>query len=91
MKPARLVLTASSGFNQQLTVSAQVLNSSGLAVPNITVAFAIGDGTITPSTAATDGTGTASATAISTANTTITAVTSSGIGESLTVLSSLSH
>jgi hypothetical protein len=89
--PARLVLTASSGFNQQLTVSAQVLSSSGLAVPNVTVAFAIGAGTITPSTTTTDGTGTAGATAISTANTTISAVTSGGIGSSVTVLSSQSH
>jgi hypothetical protein len=89
--PSRLVLTASSGFNQQLTVSAQVLSSSGLAVPNVTVAFAIGAGTITPATAVTDGRGTASASAISIANTTISAVTSGGIGSSLTVLSSLSH
>jgi hypothetical protein len=86
--PVRLVLTASSSFNQQLTVSAQVLSSSGLAVPNVTVAFAIGAGTITPSTATTDGAGIASATAVIIANTTISAVTSGGIGSSVTVLES---
>jgi hypothetical protein len=85
--PARLVLTASSGFNQQLNVSAQVLSSSGLAVPNVTVAFAIGAGTITPSTATTDGTGTAGATAVSAVNTIISAVTSGGIGSSIKVQS----
>jgi hypothetical protein len=86
--PARLILTASSGFNQQLTVSARVLSASGLAVPNVTVAFAIGSGTITPSSAPTDGNGTASATAVSTAATTISAATGSGLASSLTVLSS---
>jgi hypothetical protein len=87
MTPARLVLTASSGFNQKLTVSARVLTASGVAVPNVPVSFAIGAGTITPSTATTDGTGTVNVSAISTANTTITA-TGGGMASMLNVLSS---
>jgi hypothetical protein len=89
--PASLVLTASSGFNHDLTVSARVLSASGLAVPNVTVSFAIGAGIVTPSTTSTDGTGTASVSAVSTANTTVTAVTSSGISSSVAVLSSQSN
>jgi Bacterial Ig-like domain (group 1) len=87
--PASLVLTASSGFNDQLAVSARVLSLDGRAVPNVTVAFSIGAGSITPPTAPTDADGTAHATAVSTANTTISAAIESGIASSMPVLRSL--
>jgi len=86
--PTSLVLTASSGFNQQVAVSARVLSADGQGVPNVAVSFSIGAGTITPATALTDSTGTASATAITTANTTVAAAIGNGIASSMPLLQS---
>src|SRR5262249_52069577 len=84
--PVRLVLTASSAFNQPLAVSAQVLSADGTAVPNIPVAFSIGAGSIAPATVSTDVTGMARPPAVVTANTNIAAATANGLASSMPVL-----
>ena len=87
--PTSLILTASSGFNQQLAVSARVLSADGQGVPNITVAFSIGAGTIEPASTPTDASGTAHATAITTDNTTVGAAIDNGLASSMPVLRSI--
>jgi len=86
--PASLVLTAASVFNQPMAVQASVFNAAGQPVPNVSVAFSIGTGTVTPPTAMTDGNGIARATAVSPASTTISAATANGIASSVPILPS---
>jgi hypothetical protein len=86
--PTSLVLTASSGFNQQVDVTARVLSADGQGVSNVTVSFSIGAGSITPATTPTDASGTAHATAITTANTTVAAAIN-GIASSMPLLRSI--
>jgi hypothetical protein len=88
MAPASLVLTAASVFNQPMAVQATVFNAAGQPVPNVSVAFSIGTGTITPPAAVTDGNGMARATAVSPASTTISAATANGIASSVPILPS---
>ena len=87
-KPSSIVLTASSGFNQQLEVTAKVLSADGHAIPNVAVMFGIGAGSIAPTTVTTDAGGTARALAISTASTTIAATIGGGIVSTVDVLPS---
>jgi hypothetical protein len=87
--PVSLVLTASSGFNQQVDVSARALSADGQGVPNVTVSFSIGAGSITPATVPTDASGTAHATAITTTNTTVSAAISNGLASSMPLLRSI--
>lgn len=88
--PVRIVLTASSRLDQQLDVAAHVLSSDGHAIPNVSVVFEIGDGTVEPQTTSTDQSGMARTLAISTAFTTITATIPGGIVASIEVLASQS-
>src|SRR5215831_1855129 len=69
-------------------VQASVFNAAGQPVPNVSVAFSIGTGTITPPTAMTDGNGTAHANAVSPVSTTISAATANGIASSVPILPS---
>lgn len=72
---ARLVLSAASRADQQLDISAQLLDGNGDGIPNVAVAFTIPGGTITPQTTPTDGSGVARAVAIASGNTTLSATT----------------
>jgi len=82
-------LTASSRFDQQLDVSALVLSADGHGVPDISVAFNIGAGTVTPESMKTDSSGTAHARAVSTGRTTIAATIGGGVVASVEVLASV--
>ena len=87
--PTRLVLTASSFFRNQLSVNAMVLSANGSGVPNVVVTFSVDDGNISPSTAATDNTGNALSTAVTTTGTTIRASIGGGINATVKVLPSV--
>jgi hypothetical protein len=87
--PASIVLTASSTFKHQLDVDAMVLSADGHGIPNVVVTFSVDDGNISPSAAATDSTGNALSTAVTTAGTTIRATIGGGINATVKVLPSV--
>ena len=66
--PTSILLTASSTFQQQLDVDALVLSADGHGVPNVVVTFSVDNGSISPPSAATDGTGKAQSSAVTTAH-----------------------
>lgn len=72
---SRIVLVASSRADQQLDISAQVLDAKGLGIPGIAVAFTIVGGIVTPQTVTTDASGNAKAIGIASGNTTLSATT----------------
>lgn len=72
----RLVLTASSRPDQQMDVTAQVLDGRGDGVPNVEVTFAITGGTVTPPIVTTDATGFAKAIGLASGQATLSATTS---------------
>lgn len=72
----RLVLTASSRPDQQMDVTAQVLDGRGAGVPNVEVTFTITGGTVTPPIVTTDATGSAKAIALASGQATLAAATS---------------
>lgn len=72
---AKLVLNAASRTDQQLDVSAQVLDGLGHGIPNVPVQFTITNGTVTPPIVNTDATGLAKSIAIATGTSTLTATT----------------
>jgi hypothetical protein len=84
----RIVLTAGSRADQQLDVSANVLSADGHGVPNVSVAFTIGAGTVSPTTVMTDQFGMAYTIAVSTGVTEIAATIGAGITSSVNVLPS---
>jgi pectin methylesterase-like acyl-CoA thioesterase len=86
--PTHIALNAGSRANEQIGVTALVLTADGRGVPNVSVGFAIGAGTIEPATAMTDQTGTARALAVSTSMTTIAATIGGGIVSFVDVLPS---
>ena len=86
--PVRLVLSAGARPDQRIDLSAQVLNVDGRGIPGVTVTFAIGAGSVSPASAATDGIGVAHSSAVSTSWTTITASIADGLGDSIDVLPS---
>jgi hypothetical protein len=87
--PTNIVLTASSTFKQQLDVDAMVLSADGHGVPNVVVTFTVDDGSISPAIAATDSTGNALSTAVTTTGTTVRATIAGGINASVKVLPSV--
>ena len=87
--PTNILLTASSTFKQQLDVDAMVLSADGHGVPNVVVTFTVDDGSISPATAATDSTGNALSTAVTTTGTTVRATIAGGINASVKVLPSV--
>jgi len=84
-----MALTAGSRADGRLDVAAMVLSANGTGVPNVSVAFGIGAGTLDPPTATTDQTGTARTIAVSDTMTTISATIGGGIIDYVNVLSSL--
>jgi len=83
-----IVLTAGSRPDQRLDVAANVLSADGHGVPNVSVAFTIGAGTVSPAAAMTDQFGMAYIIAISTDVTEIAATIGGGITSSVNVLPS---
>src|SRR5262249_13853728 len=59
LAPATIRVTASSRTDQKIDVTATVLSSDGHFVQNVTLAFSVDAGTISPTTAVTDANGTA--------------------------------
>jgi len=88
-QPASISLTASSNFEQQLEVSATVLSADGHPVPNVTVAFSIDAGNITPFAVTTDAAGNAQSMATTTTIATVKATIGGGINASVRVLPSV--
>jgi hypothetical protein len=86
--PTRIMLTAGSRADERLDVLATVLSADGHGVPDVAVAFTIGAGSLNPSTATTDQTGTARTIALSTSMTTISATIGGGIISYVNVLES---
>lgn len=82
---ARIVLLAASRSDQQLDVSAQVLDGNGAGIPAIDVAFTITGGTVTPALAKTDATGTVKAVALVSGQATLSATTGA-LTEKVTVI-----
>ena len=82
------MLTAGSRPDQRLDVAANVLSADGHGVPNVSVAFTIGAGTVSPAAAMTDQFGMAYIIAISTDVTEIAATIGGGITSSVNVLPS---
>jgi len=72
---AKIIVNAASRTDQQLDVSAQVLDSNGHGIPNVPVQFTITNGTVTPPIVNTDGSGVAKSVAIATGSVTLTATT----------------
>src|SRR4051812_22246084 len=83
-----IVLTAGSRADQRLDVAANVLSADGHGVPNVSVAFTIGAGTVSQATAMTDQSGMARIVAVSTGVTAINATINGGITSSVNVLPS---
>lgn len=83
----RLVLLASSRSDQQLDVSAEVLDGRGVGVPNVEVTFSITGGIVTPATVKTNANGIAKAIAIATGTATLSATTGT-LSQSATVIGS---
>ena len=86
-----IVLTAGSRADQRLDVAANVLSADGHGVPNVSVAFTIGAGSLSPTTAMTDQSGMARIVAVSTCVTAINATINGGITSSVNVLPSPQH
>ncbi len=73
--PASLVLLAASRQDQQLDVSAQILDGNGVGVPSISVTFSIVNGVVVPPTVVTDANGMAKSIAAASGTVALTATT----------------
>jgi len=69
--PTTIRIGAASRTDQKIDVTATVLTADGNFVPNVTLAFSVDAGTITPNSAVTDSNGSARATAATPSSTTV--------------------
>ncbi len=82
---ATLVLLAASRQDQQLDVSAQILDGNGVGVPNIPVTFSIAGGVVLPPTVTTDANGLAKSIAVASGTVPLSATTGA-LSKTVTVI-----